>query len=111
MHACVRARAGMHARFAIPSSRFYVFLLILYEKIIMLHKARYVKKWSREGEEVPTKKKKKKKLKCCQFLRSIKLKIREACVITMTRQERNYFYAPWELVLFFKEKPPLWKRY
>ena len=44
MHACVRARTGMQARFAIPSSRFYVFLLILYEKIIMLHKARYVKK-------------------------------------------------------------------
>ena len=58
MHACVRA--GMHARFAIPSSRFYVFLLILYEKKnIMLHEARYVKKkWSRKGEEVPTKKNK-----------------------------------------------------
>ena len=64
MHACVRARTGMHARFAIPSSRFYVFLLILYEKIIMLHKARCVKKkWSRKGEEVPTKKKKKKRKK------------------------------------------------
>ena len=63
MHACVRARTGMHARFTIPSSRFYVFLFILYEKIIMLHKARYVKKkWSRKGEEVPTKKKKKKKV-------------------------------------------------
>ena len=52
----------MHARFAILSSRFYVFLPILYAKIIMLHKARYVKKnWGRKGEEVPTKKKKPKK--------------------------------------------------
>ena len=58
MRVCVRAGACMHA-FAIPSSCFYVFLLISYEKIIMLHKARYVKKWSRKGEEVLTKKKKK----------------------------------------------------
>ena len=32
------------------------------QKIIMLYKARYVKKWGRKGEEVPTKKKKKKKI-------------------------------------------------
>ena len=57
----VGVRAGMHARFAIPSSRFYVFLLILYEKIIMLHEARYVKKWSRKGEDRGADKKKKKK--------------------------------------------------
>ena len=53
---CACARTGMHARFAILSSRFYVFRPILYAKIIMLHKARYVKKWSRKGEEVPKKK-------------------------------------------------------
>ena len=65
MHACVRARTGMHARFAIPSSRFYVFLLILYEKIIMLHKARCVKKKmeSERGGGADKKKKKKKKKK------------------------------------------------
>ena len=64
MHACVRARAGMQARFAIPSSRFYVFLLILYEKTIMLHKARYVKKNGvGKGRRCRQKKKKKKKKK------------------------------------------------
>ena len=68
MHACVRARTGMHARFAIPSSRFYVFLLILYEKIIMLHKARCVKKMESErggGADKKKKKKKKKKKTVC----------------------------------------------
>ena len=64
MHACVCARTGMHARFAIPSSRFYVFLLILYEKIIMLHKARCVKKNGvGKGRRCRQKKKKKKKKK------------------------------------------------
>ena len=63
MHAYVRARAGMHARFAVPLSRFYVFLLILYEKIIMLHKARYVKKMESERGGGADKKKKKKKKK------------------------------------------------
>ena len=38
----------MHAHFAILSSRIYVFLPILYAKIIMLHKARYVKKMGLE---------------------------------------------------------------
>ena len=61
----------MHARFAIPSSRFYVFLPILYAKVIMLHKARYGKKWGRKGEEVPTKKKKKTKKTTLLYLRSL----------------------------------------
>ena len=82
MHACVRARTGMHARFAIPSSRFYVFLLILYEKIIMLHKARCVKKNGvGKGRRCRQKKKKKKKKKklllpvCVRALISVSLYI------------------------------------
>ena len=51
------------ACFAILSSHFYVFLPILYAKIIMLHKARYVKKMGLErGGGADQKKKKKKKI-------------------------------------------------
>ena len=63
MRVCVRVRACMHV-LQFLHHVFMFFLLILYEKIIMLHKARCVKKNGvGKGRRCRQKKKKKKKKK------------------------------------------------